>query len=102
MTLRLFFLAILVLALPLPVQPWGVPSGDESSGMSAPVPMVAEPAQRLTLPRVSKNSFHLLPPLLSSFTVAVFAAYFISSFFLADTAQRRTFLVFGKLRLEGG
>ena len=99
--LRLFFLTILVLALPLPVQPWSLPSGDDS-GMSAPVPMVAEPAQRLTLPRVGKNSFHLLPPLISSFTATVFAAYFISSTFWASTAQRRTFLVFGKLRLEGG
>ena len=102
MTLRLFFLAILVLALPLPVQPWGLPEGGESSGMSAPLPIVAEPAQRLTLPRVGKDGFHLLPPLVSSFTVTVFAAYLISSTFWTNTAQRRTFLIFGKLRLEGG
>ena len=102
MTLRLFFLTILVLALPLPVQPWSISGGDESSGMSAPVPMVAEPAQRLVLPRVGKNSFYLLPPVISSFTVTVFTAYLISTTFWANTAQRRTFLVFGKLRLEGG
>ena len=100
MTLR-FLLALLVLVLPLPIQPWADASGGESSGMSAPVPRVAEPAQRLAPPRVNESSFQLLVPLLLSFTVAL-AAYFAITPLKRDRCQRRSFLVYGVMRLEGG
>lgn len=97
---RLLMFVLPLLALPLPAQPWAVSEG-EDSGMSAPVPRLADSGQRLTLTRTDKSSFQLSTPPLLSVQVAAFVTH-LGIARCMSAPQQRSFLVFGVLRLEGG
>ena len=91
-----------MLVTPFPVRSWAVSSGDDSSGMSAPVPLVVESVQRLTPPKANETNTFIFPTLFLCFITALFAVDLIFTPLWLDRSQKRNFLVFGKLRLEGG